>query len=175
MKKKHLFNLKCVLTLFFILTLALCDMYAQNSVIEGHIKDVNKESLIGVTVRIKGSSIGTVTNIDGKYILSNVPPSSTLEVSFVGMRTQEILVNNRTRIDVVLQEDISSLDEIVVVGYGSQKKVNLTGAVAVVSGKDIASKSSTDVVNALMGQIPGLLVENLVLKQVVYAYAVLHP
>ncbi|GHT24008.1 SusC/RagA family TonB-linked outer membrane protein [Bacteroidia bacterium] len=114
--------------------------------------------VIGAGVVEKGNpGNGVATDMDGKYSL-RVSPNATIEVAYLGYATQEVPVNGQTTINVTLSEDVSQLDEVVVVGYGTQKKVNLTGAVASVSGKDIASKASTDVLSALQGQISGVAV-----------------
>ncbi|MDD2476825.1 MAG: SusC/RagA family TonB-linked outer membrane protein [Dysgonamonadaceae bacterium] len=112
---------------------------------------------MGVTVRVKGTPNGTVTDAEGSYTLSNVPPTATLEVSFIGMLTQEIQVKNRKEIDVVLQEEITSLDEVVVVGYGTQKKVNLTGAISSISSEDLSTVPTSNVSTLLYGKLPGLI------------------
>ncbi len=129
----------------------------QGITITGTVAD-GSGPLPGVNIVIKGTSIGQVTDSDGRYSIAVPNADATLVFSFVGYVTEEITIGERRTIDVSLVESSAQIEEVVVVGYGSQKKVNLTGAVGVVSGQDIASKSSTDVVNAMMGQIPGLLV-----------------
>src|SRR5687768_5974206 len=94
----------------------------------------NGETLPGANIIIKGSTEGTITDLDGNYTL-NAPDQSTLVISSIGFISQEVLVSGRTRIDIQLETDIRALDEVVVVGYGEQPKVTLTGSVASISGK----------------------------------------
>ena len=120
------------------------------------VVDSKGEPVIGANVVQKGTTNGTITDIDGKATL-NIKPGSTVQVSFVGFQTQEVKVNKDMRI--VLKDDSELLDEVVVVGYGSQKKVNLTGAVASVDvDKAIDSRPVTDIGRALQGSVPGLTV-----------------
>src|SRR5690606_21640700 len=101
--------------------------------VSGTAVDSNQEPLPGVTVSVQGTTTGTATDLNGRYALT-VPEGSTLVFSFIGFETQRISVGGQSIIDVTLTEDLASLDEVVVVGYGTQKKVNLTGAVASVDG-----------------------------------------
>lgn len=125
--------------------------------ITGKVVDAQGDAIIGANIIEQSTTNGTVTDIDGKFFL-NVGVNAIIHVSYIGYLPQDINTSGKTIISIVLIEETQSLEEVVVVGYGSQKKVNLTGAVAVVDGQAIASKNSTDVVNAMMGQIPGLLV-----------------
>jgi TonB-linked SusC/RagA family outer membrane protein len=157
MRNKNSFKWKALL--FTFMWIVFLKMFAQNITVSGTVTDESGEAVIGATVIVSGDAThGTVTDSGGKYALLNVSPDATLEFSYVGMQSQTVQVNGRSIINVVLFTDTELLDELVVVGYGTQKKVNLTGAVGVIDGQDIASKASTDVVNAMMGQIPGLLV-----------------
>ncbi|GHV70662.1 SusC/RagA family TonB-linked outer membrane protein [Bacteroidia bacterium] len=157
--------LKMKLALFFMLSFILgipANGYSENTqqeiLVSGVITDSSGEELIGVSISVKGTNAGTSSGIDGKYSIAVPNNAAVLVFSYLGYATQEIPVNGKTSINVVLSEDTQLLDEVVVVGYGTQKKVNLTGAVASVSGKDIASKASTDVLSALQGQISGVAV-----------------
>jgi hypothetical protein len=128
----------------------------QTSNITVTIVDSKGEPIIGANVVEKGTTNGTITDFDGKATL-NIKPGATVQVSFVGYKTQEVKVNKDMRI--ALKEDNELLDEVVVVGYGSQKKVNLTGAVASVDvDKTIDSRPITDIGRALQGAVPGLTV-----------------
>ena len=98
---------------------SLC-LSAQDITVTGTVTDTNEATLIGVSLRIQGTSSGTVTDIDGNWVLSNVPSDAILEVSYMGMVTQNVQVNGRSRIDIVLLEDVELLEEVVVVGYGTQ-------------------------------------------------------
>ncbi len=110
----------------------------------------------GANVVIKGTTQGTITDIDGKFSLDNVSPSTILQVSYIGYMTQEIKVGNQTNLNIQLKEDSQSLDELVVVGYGVQKKVNLSGAVQAVGSEVIESRPISNINTGLQGAIPNL-------------------
>lgn len=130
-----------------------------NGVITGVVKDKTGEAVIGATVSVKGTSNGVMTDLDGKFTISNVPSDATLEVSYLGMKTQQIAVKNRSEINVVMQDDSVLVDEVVVVGYGTQKKVNLTGAVSAVKfDEQLSSRSLPNASLALQGKIAGLAI-----------------
>ncbi len=129
--------------------------------VNGQVKDKEGEALPGVNVLIKGSSVGTVTDIDGMYSLSVPSDDDVLVFSSIGYSTQEVPVNGRSVIDISMSEDIQSLNEIVVVGFGEQKKVNLTGSVATVDGETLTRRPVTNSASMLQGQVPGLrIVQN---------------
>lgn len=113
----------------------------------------------GAIVFVKGTSNGTVTDFDGRYAIK-VSPNQTLVFSYVGFSTQEILVGNDVQINVGLQEDAQALDEVVVVGYGSQRKSDLTGSVAVVDADEAKKLITHDVAKMLQGQAPGVTVQS---------------
>lgn len=122
---------------------------------KGVVTDAKGEPVIGATVTVKGTNNATVTNIDGEYVLSNVPSGATLVVSYIGFQNREIKWNGR-QANVVLDEDTQGLDEVVVVGYGTQKKVNLSGAVTNVSGKVLENRPITNIGQGLQGVVPNL-------------------
>jgi TonB-linked SusC/RagA family outer membrane protein len=155
MKKKISFSFGKGILLAFMWIISLA-MFAQQITVKGTVKDTKGEPLIGVTVRVEGTTIGTITDMDGVFTLSNVPADATLEFSYVGMKTQRIPVNGRTSIDVVMEEEAEMLEEVVVVGFGTQKKVNLTGAVSTASSREIESRPVVNVTQALQGLVPGL-------------------
>src|SRR5690554_131325 len=145
-------------TLFIVLGLCFTSYKAfpqESIVVSGTVTSEDGVGIPGVTVSLSGTSIGTATDLEGKYSLS-VPEGSTLVYSFIGFATQNIEVGDRSIIDVTLREDISSLDEVIVVGYGTQKKVNLTGAVAQVGGEELAHRPVANVGQALQGVIGNL-------------------
>ena len=131
--EKHMFEKLSFRKVFkFILALLLfsCSVsgYAEvldNRVVKGVVKDELGEPLPAVTVVVKGTTNGVTTDLDGEYTLSNVPAGSTLVFSFLGMQTQEIVVRNQKRIDVEMKEDAVSIDEVVVVAFGTQKKESM--------------------------------------------------
>lgn len=120
------------------------------------VTDENGNPLPGVTVTVKGTTLGGLTDGSGKYTISNVPENSTLVFSFIGMKTQEIPASGRAQIDVVLKEEDTVLDEVVVIGYGTQKKINLTGAVSTVDSKVLESRPIANVGQGLQGTISNL-------------------
>ena len=129
--------------------------------ISGRVTSVTKEPIPGVTILIKGTKMGTITDSDGVYILSQIPSGATLIFSFVGMRTKEVAVGGDRKIDISLEEDVQGVEEVVVVGYGTQKKVNLTGAVTSVDlTKIVETRPITSVSSGLAGLIPGVYVKS---------------
>ena len=123
--------------------------------VSGTITDENGEALPGATIQEKGTTNGTITDVEGKFSLS-VPEDATLTVSFVGFTTQDVSINGRSTLDVQLTADVSSLEEVVVIGYGTQKKVNLTGAVEQVTAEQLETKSVATIGQALQGVVPNL-------------------
>ncbi len=130
----------------------------QNEItVTGTVTSDEGEPLIGVNIAAKGETTGTVTELDGSYSIS-VDENAILVFSYIGFQTQEIAVNNQSRIDVVMSKDIESLSEVVVVGYGTQRKVNLTGSVASISAKEIESRPITSLATALQGTTSGVFI-----------------
>ena len=129
----------------------------QSRKISGTVKDQNGEPIIGANVSVKGTTVGAITDIDGNFMLE-VLEDAIIQVSYIGYVSLELPLKGRNRLDVVLKDDLQSLDEIVVVGYGTQKKVNLTGAVTAVSGKEMTKRPVANATTMLQGQVPGLRV-----------------
>ena len=115
--------------------------------------------LVGVSVTVGGAKTGTSTGPDGTYTI-NAPENGTLNFSYVGYKSQVVNVSSRTTIDITMQKEVSTLNDIVVIGYGTQKKRDLTGSIAVVKGEDIAKQPSTNPVASLQGRVAGLTVVN---------------
>jgi TonB-dependent starch-binding outer membrane protein SusC len=130
---------------------------AQPGAVTGRITDRNGSPLPGVTVVVKGTTVGTISSNDGTYALANVSPSTTLIFSFVGMRSQEIVVGNQTTINVVMAEETIGIEEVVAIGYGTQKKSSITGAISSVEAEDVVSMPVTNLSNALSGRIKGCI------------------
>ncbi len=128
----------------------------ENITISGRITDSSGVPLPGVTVVVKGTNQGTVTNTDGSYLLANVFTDATLIFSFVGMKTQEIPVAGKTSINVVMEEDAIGIEEVIAVGYGTQKKINLTGAVSAIKSDQLEKRPVQNLDQALQGLIPGM-------------------
>ncbi|HSI75166.1 MAG TPA: TonB-dependent receptor [Lunatimonas sp.] len=124
--------------------------------VSGTVSEPNGEPLIGVSVLIKDTTKGVVTDIEGNFTLQNVSENATLVFSYIGFKSQEVVVGSRTNFSIVLEEDLSSLSEVVVVGFGEQKKANLTGAVSSISGEVLAERPVQNVGQMLQGLIPGL-------------------
>ena len=125
--------------------------------VNGLVTDFSGEPLIGVSILVKGTSNGTVTDLDGKFSLS-AEMGNMLQISYVGYISQEVKVESDKLLRIIMEEDTKKLEEVVVIGYGTQKKVNLTGAVAAVSAEDLASKPVMSTAQALAGLAPGLSV-----------------
>lgn len=138
-------------------TFSMC-IYAQSITVNGIVKDVNGEPLIGVTIQVRGTTLGTVTDFDGRFTLHNVPSDATLEVTYVGMQGQTIPVNGKTSLEIVMHEDTEILEEVVVVGYGSMKRSSITGSSSSIKTEQIETFPSTNVIDALQGQAPGIFV-----------------
>lgn len=128
----------------------------QTKEITGKVTDINGEPIIGANVTVKGTTTGTITDIDGNFIISNIPLNSTLVFSYIGMTSQEILVGNRSVINIVLEEDAIGLQEVVAIGYGTAKKATVTGSIASLKGDKINSIPANNVSNALAGKFAGL-------------------
>lgn len=124
--------------------------------VTGQVTDVNGEPLIGVNILVKGTNKGTTTDIDGMFTLEDVGDQDILVVSFIGYESQELQIAGRSNINIIMREDAQLLDEVVVVGYGVQKKVNLTGAVESIKGDRIANQQVAQTSQALTGLVPGL-------------------
>jgi TonB-linked SusC/RagA family outer membrane protein len=141
------------LFMLFVSAVSSLEMMAQNTV-TGKVSDAAGDPLIGVNVVEKGSSNGTVTDVNGKFTL-NVAQGATLVFSYIGYKTQELVVSGNT-LDVVLYEDAELLDEVVVVGYGTQSKRNISGAISNVKAEDIIRSNSTTLSGALAGKVQGI-------------------
>ncbi len=128
----------------------------QQKPVSGKVTDSGGLPLPGVTVLVKGTTQGTVTNADGEYSLTNIPEDATLVFSFVGMKPQEVLVGNQNVINVSLQEETVGIEEVVTIGYGTQIKGNLTGSVASIKTDKLTVAPTTNVTNTLGGQLAGL-------------------
>jgi TonB-linked SusC/RagA family outer membrane protein len=145
--------MKSLLTIFLTLTLSVC-VIAQNS-IRGKVTDATGEAIVGSNILLKGTSIGTTTDIDGNYSI-NAPSDGILVFSYVGYTSQEIAINGQTNIGVTLIASILSFDDLVVIGYGAVKKSNVTGAIISVRQEDLKTVPSTNVMEALQGKLAGV-------------------
>ncbi len=149
--KKNLFQLVCIL-----LVLQTHFTFAQSKQVSGSIKDAGGSGLPGVSVTVKGTNQGSVADANGSYKINVPNEKSILVFSYIGFISQEITVGNKTRIDVSLAEDATNLSEVVVVGYGTQKKSQLTGAISQVSAKQISEMPITSIGQAMQGRVAGV-------------------
>lgn len=129
----------------------------QQKTVSGKVTDSSREGLPGVSVVVKGTTTGTITDTNGNFSLSNVPENAILQFSFVGMKTNEIIVGNKTTIDVILIEENIGIDEVVAIGYGTQKRESITGSVATISSDKLTVAPVASTSNALAGRLPGLI------------------
>jgi len=130
----------------------------QQKSVFGKVTDTSGGSLLGVSVVVKGTTNGTITDVDGNYSISNIPEKGALQFSFVGMKTQEIVIGTKTTINVVMEEETVGLNEVVVVGYGTQKKVNVVGSIAQISGEKLENRPIPNLSSGLAGVLPGVTV-----------------
>ena len=130
----------------------------QQKTVTGKVSDTNGISLPGVSVLIVGTNKGTITDVDGNYNLSDVSSNSTLQFSFIGMLTQDIVVGNKTTINVELQEETFGLDEVIVIGYGTARREDFTGSVSSlnVENSAVSLLPNTNALESLKGNISGL-------------------
>ena len=140
-------------TLLFFLT---TDIYAQNKTISGTVIDFTGEAVIGASVLVNGTSNGTITDMDGKFSLSNVPAKGTITITYIGYKKQVVSVAGNTVFKITLQEDTETLDEVVVVGYGVQKKSDVTGAMASVGTEQLTARPVNNAFEALQGKAAGV-------------------
>ncbi|MBQ5507158.1 MAG: TonB-dependent receptor plug domain-containing protein [Prevotella sp.] len=141
----------------FLLVLAVTSTmaWAQGNV-SGKVVDATGEPVIGASVVVKGTTTGAVTDIDGNFSIPNVPRNANLEISYIGFKTQSVSVSGKNAINVTLQEDRQMLDDVVVVGYGVQKKSDVTGAMASVSTEELNARPVNNALEALQGKAAGV-------------------
>lgn len=143
--------------LFILLSFFTLSLYAQQIKLTGNvISSSDQEPMIGVTIMVKGTTTGTVTDLDGNYSLSEVPANGTLTFSMIGYKTKEVKVNNQTVINVVLDENIEAQDEVVVIGYGTAKKSDLTSSISTVKGDELKKMASGNAMYSLQGKANGV-------------------
>lgn len=144
-------------THIILTTEAIKDLHAQQQAktVTGTVTDVSGEPIIGANIRIKGTTTGTITDIDGNFSIE-AEPQSVIEVSYIGYLTQETVINNPKSIRFLLKEDTKTLDEVVVIGYGVQKKADLTGSVANINTEKLNTQSNANIGQALQGKIAGV-------------------
>lgn len=170
-KRNHLHLLKVPALLFSIQLILLPPIFAneknrsdiysgihQNHLVTGIVTDSKGEPIIGANIVIKGSTSGVVTNVDGSYSIE-IPENALLQISYIGYVSQEITVGNKPEINIVLLEDVLNLEDVVVVGYGTQRKKDVTGSISSLDNKVITKQNAVNTVVALRGQVAGLNVQ----------------
>ena len=153
---QHLFKELGYFLILPLLFLTIAGALAQGLTVQGKVTDENGVALPGVTVLLKGSTTGTATDADGRYSLTVPSANGTLTFSFISFKTQEVLINNRTTIDIQLGADAKALEEVVVVGYGTQKRSDITGSVASVPKDRLSNLPVTNLTQAIQGTTAGL-------------------
>lgn len=151
-KKKYFF--------YFFFFASFSVLNAQVSKVSGIVTDTNGFTLPGVNVILKDSKIGAVTDFEGNYKIDNLPSDGVLVFTYIGFQTQEVSINGKSKIDVMLLENVSGLDEVVVIGYGTQKKDDVNGAVSSIKASDIENLNQVNVDQMLQGKLSGVTVTN---------------
>lgn len=142
--------------LFFFMAFISVQVYAQDIKISGTvISGSDNYPIIGANILVKGTTIGTITDVDGNFSFE-APKGSTLVVSYIGYQSQEMQVSGNAPIKIVLSEDSEKLDEVIVIGYGSQKKSDMTGGIVAVGNEKLQMVSTNNLMDKLAGQVPGL-------------------
>ena len=158
-KGNHLYAYKDTIRRLFLLTLfsfLIVESYAQNKTISGTVTDFTGEPVIGASVLVNGTTNGTITDLNGKFSLSNVPIKGTITITYIGYKKQEVSVAGNTNFKITLQEDTETLDEVVVVGYGVQKKSDVTGAMARVGEKELKAMPVRNALEGMQGKTAGV-------------------
>lgn len=145
-------SLICILMCLFCFQ----NIYAQQKTITGTVTDSNGEALIGVSIKVKGATLGTVTDLDGNFSLNVPSDARAIEAVYIGMKTTEAAISGKSVIDIVMQDDHSQLEEVVVVGYGTMKRKDLTGSVASINSEAIAAVPVSNVAEAMTGKLAGV-------------------
>lgn len=159
--KLKLLSISAALKLLLLMCLVLCSHigYAQTKSITGTVTEDNGEPIIGATIQVKGTTLGTVTDLDGKYSLAINTPNPILIIRSVGFKTQEITVGNQSTINLSMVREVSALNEVVVVGYGTQKRSDLTGSVSSVKSEELTAFPAINVAQALQGRAAGVNIQ----------------
>lgn len=146
-----------ILSLMLVAAQGWSSVFQSGSQVTGTVVDTKNEPLIGATVMVKGTTTGTITDFDGKFILTVNDGNAVLEVSYIGFESKEIALNGRKNVLVRLAEEQTVLEEVVVVGYGVQKKESVVGAISQVGTKALVESGTTNITNALTGKLSGVM------------------
>src|SRR5574344_805394 len=144
--------------LFLLLLLGTATLSNAQIKIQGQVFDTSGESIIGANVAVQGTTNGTITDFNGKFQLSNVPDKGILIFSYVGYKNQQVHVNGKSIFKIVFEEDSKTLEDVVVVGYGTPKKPDLTGSVMQVKSRDITAVTANNPIQSLQGRVTGVSV-----------------
>lgn len=156
--KTNIFKFAAVLLLSMMFNITGYSIHPLDLTISGQVMDTEGQTLIGVNVQVKGTTQGTSTDLEGNYSLDDVTEDAILVFSYIGYQTLEVVVEGRTTIDVTLTSNAELLEEIVVVGYGRQKKANVIGSVTAISGSEVVAIPAPDITNAISGRLPGSVI-----------------
>lgn len=130
--------------------------FAQQKTIQGTVKDSNGEPMIGVTITDQNGKASGITDLDGNFTIQNVEPNTVLTFSYIGCKTQKIKVGGQKSWNITLEDDNAALDEVVVVGYGTMRKRDVTGSIASINSDKIAARGTTNLAESLQGSVPGV-------------------
>ena len=133
--------------------------FAQTKTVTGTVKDDTGVALPGVTIVVVGETTGTITGTDGTFSLSNLLPDSNLKFSFIGFKDQVVQVGSNTNLNILMALDISQVDEVVVVGYGSQKKVDIIGSISTVKTEELVTVPTPTIAQSIAGRTSGVFVK----------------
>jgi TonB-dependent SusC/RagA subfamily outer membrane receptor len=147
-----------VLMMSMLMTVLAIAQTSQTIDVRGTVKDINGEAIIGANILLQGTSIGTITDFEGNFSIQ-APPNGVLEIRYVGYKTQIVPINNRTSIQIILEEDVELLDEVVVVGYATGSQRTISGAVQKVSQKDMNAGVVVNPLDALKGKVAGVNIQ----------------
>lgn len=159
-------------TVAFLLSAYSQVVFAQGATVTGTVKETDGTPLPGVTVQLKGTTRGTNTDIDGKYQITGIEPGASLIFSFIGKTPQEVAVGNQSTVDVTLADDSKSLQEVVVVGYGTQRRKDLTGAIASISAEEFQKGNIVNPEQLVAGKLAGVQITPPAASRVVVAPSV---
>lgn len=140
--------------------LPVVNVAQQSKSVSGVVADKSGEPIIGANVVVKGANVGSITDFDGAFKIENVPSAAILQISYIGFKTQEIPVGSKSSFNITLEEDSETLDEVVVVGYGSSVKKDLTTAVTSVKSKDFLAGAVNDAMQMIDGKVAGVSVNS---------------
>jgi TonB-dependent starch-binding outer membrane protein SusC len=157
LKKNTLRTGLCAMYLMLSLIIVHSSAFAQQRTVSGRVTDAQNQPLPGVTILVKGTTQGVVSDAGGNYVLRNVPQGATLAFSFVGMKTSEVVVGSQSRIDLKMDVESIGLEEVVAVGYGTQKVTTVTGSVSDVKGEKLMASPSINFSNSITGRLPGVV------------------